>query len=349
MCQRLESLGFQASKADTSLFYYDKNDYTMFVLVYVDDIIVASSSSQATDALLKDLQAEFALKDLGDLHYFLGIEVKRTPNGLHMSQERYAQDVLSRSGMDKAKSVDTPLSTSEKLSLADGNLLGPDDATNYRSVVGALQYLTLTRPDICFAVNKVCQFLHAPTTSHWSAVKRIVRYIRGTIDTGLQIRKSPSMMISAFSDADWAGCVDDRRSTGGFAVFIGSNLISWMARKQATVSRSSTEAEYKALANATAEMMWVQKLLTELRVRHPPAARLWCDNLGAKYLSANPIFHARTKHIEIDFHFVRERVAQKLLDIRFINSGDQVADGFTKAISAEKMRLFRRNLNLSSG
>lgn len=321
----------------------------MFVLVYVDDIIVASSSSQATDALLKDLQAEFALKDLGDLHYFLGIEVKRTPNGLHMSQERYAQDVLSRSGMDKAKSVDTPLSTSEKLSLADGNLLGPDDATNYISVVGALQYLTLTRPDICFAVNKVCQFLHAPTTSHWSAVKRIVRYIRGTIDTGLQIRKSPSMMISAFSDADWAGCVDDRRSTGGFAVFIGRNLISWIARKQATVSRSSTEAEYKALANATAEMMWVQKLLTELRIRHPTAARLWCDNLGAKYLSANPIFHARTKHIEIDFHFVRERVAQKLLDIRFINSGDQVADGFTKAISAEKMRLFRRNLNLSSG
>jgi histone deacetylase 1/2 len=122
------------------------------------------------------------------------------------------------------------------------------------------------------------------------------------------------MMISAFSDADWAGCVDDRRSTGGFAVFLGDNLVSWTARKQATVSRSSTEAEYKALANATAEMMWVQKLLTELKVAHPLAARLWCDNLGAKYLSANPIFHARTKHIEIDFHFVKERVAQKLLD-----------------------------------
>jgi len=157
------------------------------------------------------------------------------------------------------------------------------------------------------------------------------------------------MMVSAFSDADWAGCVDDRRSTGGFAVFLGSNLISWTARKQATVSRSSTEAEYKALANATAEMMWVQKLLTELKIDHPPAARLWCDNLGAKYLSANPVFHARTKHIEIDYHFVRERVAQKLLDIRFINSGDQLADGFTKVISAQKMREFRFNLNLVSG
>jgi histone deacetylase 1/2 len=251
--------------------------------------------------------------------------------------------------MNKAKAVDTPLSASEKLSITDGISLGPKDSTNYRSVVGALQYLTLTRPDISFAVNKVCQFLHAPTSVHWSAVKRILRYVRGTIDFGLKIKHSQSTMVSAFSDADWAGCVDDRRSTGGFAVFLGDNLISWTARKQPTVSRSSTEAEYKALANATAEMMWVQQLLTELHVHHPLAARLWCDNLGAKYLAANPIFHARTKHIEIDFHFVRERVAKKLLDIRFINSGNQLADGFTKAVSAAKLRQFRANLNLVGG
>jgi len=157
------------------------------------------------------------------------------------------------------------------------------------------------------------------------------------------------MLVSSFSDADWAGCVDDRRSTGSFAVFLGENLVSWTARKQPTVSRSSTEAEYKALANATAEMIWVQKLLTELGVAHPPRALLWCDNIGAKYLAANPIFHARTKHIEIDFHFVRVRVAQKLLDIRFIHTGDQVADGFTKALPIVKLRQFRNNLNLRSG
>jgi histone deacetylase 1/2 len=349
LCQRLQALGFVASKADTSLFFYNRGGVIIFVLVYVDDIVVASSSAEATEALLRDLQQDFALKDLGSLHYFLGIEVKKTPRGLLLAQERYAADILSRTGMDKAHPVDTPLSTTEKLSLFDGDQLGPDDSTRYRSVVGALQYLTLTRPDIAFAVNKVCQFLHQPTTVHWSAVKRILRYLRGTLSVGHEIKRSTSTMVSAFSDADWAGCVDDRRSTGGFAVFLGDNLVSWTARKQATVSRSSTEAEYKALANATAEMMWVQKILTELHIPHPTAARLWCDNLGAKYLSANPVFHARTKHIEIDFHFVRERVAAKLLDIRFINSGDQVADGFTKATSALKLQQFRSNLNLIRG
>jgi hypothetical protein len=349
LCGKLETLGFVPSHSDASLFYYNKGQHTLFVLVYVDDIIVASSSTEATNALLFNLQKDFALKDLGDLHYFLGIEVKRGMNGMILSQEKYANDVLKRSGMDRSKPVDSPLSSSERLSIKDGDCLGPEDATKYRSVVGALQYLTLTRPDISFSVNKVCQFLHSPTTVHWSAVKRILRHVQGTIKLGLKIKKSDSMLVSAFSDADWAGCVDDRRSTGGFAVFLGSNLVSWTARKQPTVSRSSTEAEYKALANATAEMLWIQKLLTEIGVKHPPKARLWCDNLGATYLSANPVFHARTKHIEIDFHFVRERVAQGLLDVRFIATGDQIADGFTKALPVIKLKKFRDNLNLQSG
>jgi len=134
--------------------------------------------------------------------------------------------------MNRAKAVDTPLSVSEKLSLTDGTKLGDEDATRYRSLVGALQYLTLTRPDISFSVNKVCQYLHSPTTIHWSAVKRILRYVCGTLNYGLKIKRSKSMMVSAFSDADWVGCPDDRRSTGGFAVFLGENLVSWTARKQ---------------------------------------------------------------------------------------------------------------------
>jgi histone deacetylase 1/2 len=248
--------------------------------------------------------------------------------------------------MLSCKPVSTSLSTSEKLSAYVGDPLGPTDITRYRSIVGALQYLTLTRPGISFSVNKVCQYLHAPTTAHWSAVKRILRYLKNTSSIGLILRRSPSMLVSGFSDADWAGCLDDRRSTGGFAIFLGPNLVSWCAKKQATVSRSSTEAEYKAVANATAEIMWIQSLLRELGVKAPPAARLWCDNLGAKYLSSNPVFHARTKHIEVDYHFVRERVARQLLKIGFVSTNDQVADGFTKALSTQKLELFRHNLNL---
>lgn len=232
------------------------------------------------------------------------------------------------------------------MSAYDGEVLGTCDATNYRSIVGALQYLTLTRPDISFAVNKVYQFLHKPTTLHWTVVKRILRYLRFTVGIGLKIQRSLSMLVSAFSDADWVGCTDDRRSTSGFAVFLGSNLISWSAKKQATVSRSSTEAEYKSMANTTAEIMWVQTLLAEIGVKAPRSARLWCDNLGATYLSANPVFHARTKHIEVDYQFVRERVSQGLLQVWFISTKDQVADGFTKALPVKQLDEFKNNLNL---
>lgn len=254
---KLQQLGFKASKADTSLFYYSKGDVIIFMLIYVDDIIVASSTQSAVSALLQDLKEDFALKDLGDLHYFLGIEVNKVNDGLLLSQGKYTADLLKKTNMSDCKPFNTPLSTSEKLSLHEGDLLGSSDATQYRSIVGALQYLTLTRPDISFSVNKVCQFLHAPTTVHWATVKRILRYLKYTASLGLKFEKSKSGLVSAFTDADWAGSLDDRRSTGGFAVYLGSNLVSWSARKQATVSRSSTEAEYKALANVTAELMWI--------------------------------------------------------------------------------------------
>lgn len=171
------NLSLSGSKADTSLFYLNKGDITMFVLVYVDDIIVASSSERATTALLQDLKEEFALKDLGELHYFLGIEVSKVQNGIVLTQEKYVTDLLKKVGMIDCKPANTPLSVSEKLSLHEGSALGPNDATQYRSIVGALQYLTLTRPNIAFSVNKVCQFLHTPTV-HWVAVKRILRYIK---------------------------------------------------------------------------------------------------------------------------------------------------------------------------
>jgi hypothetical protein len=201
------------------------------------------------------------LKDLGELHYFIGIEVNKTNDGLILTQEKYANGLLKKTGMSGCKLMSTPMNTSEKLTLHEGSQLGSSDATQYRSIVGALQYLTLTQSDIAFPVNKVCQFLHAPTTVHCAAVKRILRYLKSTTGLGIKFSRSSSTLANVYSDADWVGCLDDRRSTRGFAILLGNNLISWNAKKQATVSRSSTEVEYKALANAMAEIMWIQSLL----------------------------------------------------------------------------------------
>jgi hypothetical protein len=176
--------------------------------------------------LLEKLRDDFALKDLGDLHYFLGIEVNKVKDGIILSQDKYACDLLKRAWMTECKPASTPLATGGKLMAHSGTQLGSTDATKYRSIVGALQYLTLTRPNLPFDVNKVCQFLHTPTDEHWAAVKRILRYVKGCTKVGLKIAKNSSLLVSAFSDADWAGCLDGRRSTGGYVVFLGANLVS---------------------------------------------------------------------------------------------------------------------------
>lgn len=199
-----------------------------------------------------------------------------------------------------------------------------------------MQYATLTRPDISFAVNKVSQFLQAPTTNHWGAVKRILRYLNGTLSHGITLQPVSSFSLNAYSDADWAGSLDDRRSTSGFCVYLGPNIISWGSKKQTTVSRSSTESEFRSLAATCSEIIWLQFLLAELRIPLASPPSLWCDNQSANFLAANPMFHARTKHVEIDFHFIRERVANKSLLIRFISTKDQLADVFTKPLAAPR-------------
>jgi hypothetical protein len=178
------------------------------------------------------------------------------------------------------------------------------------------------------------------------AAKHILRYLKGTKSMGLMLRRSGSRLLSAFLDVDWAGSADDRRSTGGFAIFYGSNLVSWSSKKQPTVARSSTEFEYKALANATAEVIWLQSLLKDLGVFQSRAPVLWCDNIGAVYLTANPIFHGRTKHVEVDFYFVRERIAEKALDVKIISFEDRLADIFTKALGWQAFHRLLHNLNL---
>jgi hypothetical protein len=294
--------GFLGSKADSSMFVFQSTVGIMVLLLYVDDIILTGSCPSLLQSFIHILSTQFAMKDLGDLHYFLGIEAMRTPQGLHLSQSKYTLALLSRANMLEAKPCSTPVPTISKLSFHDGDPLS--NPSSYRQIVGALQYLTMTRPDLTYAVNQACQFMHSPTTTHLQAVKRILRYIKGTIDLGIHLTPCSSLTLHAFSDANWAGCPDDRRSTIGYCIFLGPNLVSWSCKKQPTVARSSAEAEYCALACVGAELTWLRSLLRELHISLHTPCHLYCDNVSATYIVANPVFHARTKHIEIDYHFI---------------------------------------------
>ncbi|GER25170.1 polyprotein [Striga asiatica] len=205
----------------------------------------------------------------------------------------------------------------------------------YGRIVGALQYLTMTRPDINFAVNKVSQFMQTPVDTHWKAVKSILRYVAGTKHFTFRLSPCSNLNITGFADADWASDVDDRRSTSGFRTFMGQNLISWSSKKQTTVSRSSTEAEYRSLAHAACEIMWIKSLLRELRVKDNRPSVIWVDNLGAIQLAANPIGHSRTKHIELDLHFLREKIVKGVISVRHVPAIDQVSDILTKPLNGQ--------------
>ena len=219
--------------------------------------------------------------------------------------------------------------------------------TFYRSTVGALQYLTWTRPDLAFPVNQVCQYMHSPRTIHLQAVKRILRYLKGTIDSGLWFTKG-SQCLTAWSDADWAGCPVDRRSTSGYCVFLGPNLISWSAKKQCTVARSSTEAEYRSLANTAAELSWVCKILQDISfpILKPPV--IFCDNKSVIALAFNPVFHARTKHVEIDYHYIREKVLSGQVSVHYVASLHQFADIFTKSLPSNRFIELTSKLSVRS-
>ena len=245
-------------------------------------------------------------------------------------------EILERAGMADCKSCLTPVDLNPKLS-AEGPPLSSTGATDFRSLAGALQWLTFTRPDISYAVQQVCLHMHDPRETHLAALKRILRYVRGTLHMGLLIRPSTPADLVVYSDADWAGCPDTRRSTSGYAVFLGDNLVSWSSKRQNTISRSSAEAEYRAVANAFCLSC------TLLCARQP-----WCIVITSApiYMSANPIQHQRTKHIEIDLHFVRERVALGDVRVLHVPTTSQFADIFTKGLPSSVFTEFRSSLNV---
>ncbi|GJY63292.1 ribonuclease H-like domain-containing protein [Tanacetum coccineum] len=274
----------------------------------------ASSSTSLLQRIISLLHAEFAMTDLGPLNYFLGISVTRTTSSIFLSQTKYATEILEQAHMLNCNPCRTPIDTEKKL--------GPEgspvtDPTLYRSLAGSLQYLTFTRPDLSYAVQQLCLYMHDPRESHLNAMKRVLRYLRGTTDLGLQLFRSTISQLIAYSDADWD-----------------------------TLSRSSAEAEYGGVVNVVAKTSWIRNLLRELHTPLFTATLVYCDNVSAVYMSANPVQHPRTKHIEIDIHFFRDKVAACHVRVLHVPFRFQYADIFTKGLPYPLFADFRSSLSV---
>ncbi|XP_019085571.1 PREDICTED: uncharacterized protein LOC109126466 [Camelina sativa] len=251
----LLTVGFVNSIADTSLFILRRGQSILYMLVYVDDILVTGNDVALLNMTLDALATRFSVKDHEELHYFLRVEAIRVPTGLHLNQRKYILDLLARTNMLEAKPVHTPMATSPKLTITSGIPLV--DPSQYRSVVGSLQYLAFTHPDISFVVNRLSQLMHSPTDHHWQATKRLLRYLKGTTTHGIFLKRNNLLSLHAYSDADWTGDSVDYVSTNGYITYLGYSPVSWSSKKQNGVTRSSTEAEYRSVANTSSELRWI--------------------------------------------------------------------------------------------
>ncbi|KAJ4808040.1 Retroelement pol polyprotein-like [Rhynchospora pubera] len=344
LTKALEAYGFTQSRADYSLFTCHKGNAFLAILVYVDDLVVAGNDSDAVREFKQYMSKLFHMKDLGVLKYFLGIEIARGPTGLFLCQRKYALDMLAESGLLGAKPAATPLEQNHRLAESDGEKLG--DVEKYRRLVGRLIYLTITRPELCYSVHILAQFMQNPLQAHYEAALRVLRYLKGNPGQGILLRTSGKLQLNAFCDSDWASCPLTRRSLTGYFVMLGESPISWKTKKQQTVSRSSAEAEYRSLANATCELVWLKSFLQSLGVSHSEPMRLFCDSQAALHIATNPVFHERTKHIELDCHFVRDKIKAGCITAMYIRSGEQLADIFTKALGKQQFHYLLGKLGI---
>ncbi|KAL2324867.1 hypothetical protein Fmac_023925 [Flemingia macrophylla] len=337
----LISCGYKQSHADHSLFIKHNGDEFTALLIYVDDIVLTGNSAAEMAQIKYVLHSNFRVKGLGALKYFLGLEINHSVDGIYVSQRKYCLELLTDSGMLGCKPCSTPMDSSLRLRQDDlSDLL--DDPLSYRRLVGRLIYLTTTRPDIVFATQQLSQFMAHPTKSHLCAVRRVLRYLKGYPSKGLQFKRDTPIHLIGFIDADWATCADTRRSITGYCFFLGNSLVSWKTKKQNTVSRSSSEAEYRALATSTCELQWLTYLLNDLKICCSKPAALYCDNQSALYIASNSVFYERTKHLEIDCHLVREKAQAGLMRLLPVPSSYQLANMFTKALPPH---LFKSNVS----
>jgi hypothetical protein len=339
----MTSLGFTKSNADSNLYFKIMNDEAVILLLYVDDLFLTEEEKLIIECK-KRLASEFEMKDFGLMHYFLGLEVWQSPEKIFLNQGKYTIEILKRFDMLECKSMNTPMET--KLNLLVDTSSDLIDVTLYRQIIGSLMYLTNTRPDICFAMNTLSQFLVEPRRVHLVVAKHVMRYLKGTIDYGLSDDGEHNFTLRGYIDADWVGSVADRKSTSGCCFRLGSSMILWQSRKQSSIALSTAEAEYIVACSASCEAIWLRKLLTGLFDLEMEATTILCDNQSCIKMTENHVFHDRSKHIEIRYHYIRDMVQRGALKLLYVSTDEQIADVLTKPLSRVKFEHFRDKLGI---
>ena len=341
--------GFKSCGADECVYVKRTRNGFVYVCLYVDDMIIAAKTSEEIHDVKKSLKNAFKMKELGPVKFILGMEIDHntTAGTLMIKQTRYIDDVVKRFGQENAKAVDNPCAAGLRLSKSQSP--GTDSERTvmrlkpYRSLIGCLLYITTcTRPDIAFVVTQLSRFLENPGQQHWNAAVRVLRYLKSTRQHGIIYQGgSGNVILKAYSDADWGTNIDDRRSVSGVIVMIGNAPVVFKSKFQRTVALSSAEAEYMAWSLCVQEVLWTRAILTDMGMLQKRATTIWEDNQGAIALAQNAGYHARTKHVDIRHHFIRENVERGTVTIKYIDTKNHLADILTKSFGTKTLKFLR--------
>ena len=340
--------GFEKCFCEHTLFIKNGDQGKILIVsLYVDDLIFTRNDENMFQYFKQSMQKEFDMSDLGKMKFFLGIEVIQTTNAIFICQRKYAHEVLERFGMRDCNPVTNPMVPGCKLS-KDGNGEANVDTTDYKKLVGSLLYLTATRPDLMFAVGMISRYIENPTELHLQSAKRILRYLRGTLNLGICYKKGGTGSLIAYADSDYAGDVDDRRSTSGYVFMLGTGAVSWSSKKQPVVTLSTTEAEFIAAASCACQGVWMRRILEKLGHEQISSTTIYCDNNSTIKLSRNPVLHGRSKHIDVRFHFLRELTKNGIVEMVHCRTQEQISDIFTKPLKVDTFVGLREKLGICS-
>jgi len=339
--------GFKKCPYEHTLFIKTGGEGKLLVVcLYVDDLLYTGNDDSMFAEFKQSMMSEFEMTDLGRMHYFLGIEVQQNSTGIFIGQKKYAQQVLEKFKMNECNSVTNPIVPGTKLCKDHGGT--KIDSTLYKQIMGSLMYLTHTRPDIMFVVCLLSRYMECPTELHLMAAKRVFRYLKGTINFGVLYRKGGSESLSAYSDSDYAGDVEDRKSTSGYVFMLSSGAISWSSKKQPIVTLSTTEAEFISATSCACQAIWLRRILQQLGQNQEESTTIHCDNSSAIKLCKNPVLHGRSKHIDVRFHFIRELTNMGVVEVIHCNTQNQIADIMTKPLKNDAFVKLRGLMGICS-